>query len=58
MIINTNLLKHPVNWAIVLLMLLIAAYGGHLLLANFGFSAALKVPGEPNRNDIASSVIA
>jgi hypothetical protein len=57
MIINTDLLKHPVNWAIVLLMLLTAAYGGHLLLTYFGASPADKTTAPANRNDVAGSVL-
>lgn len=53
MIINWNLIKHPINWIIILLMLLIAAYGGHLLLKYFGASPAEKNPEEQNRNDIS-----
>lgn len=34
--INWDLLKHPVNWAIVILMLTIAGAAGHLLLTHFG----------------------
>lgn len=32
-ILNTRLLSHPMNWVIVLLMLMIAAIFGHLLLS-------------------------
>jgi hypothetical protein len=31
-IVNEKLLSHPLNWAIVWLMLLIAAFGGHFVL--------------------------
>lgn len=57
MIINLGLIKHPINWSIVLLMLLIAAYGGHLLLKYFGASPASGTPTDPNRNDISGYVL-
>jgi hypothetical protein len=57
MIVNFGLLKHPLNWAIVLMMLLIAAYGGHLLLKYFGASPAAATPAEQNRNDISGYVL-
>lgn len=31
-IINWNLAKHPVNWLVILSMLLIAGYAAHLIL--------------------------
>lgn len=37
-IINWGVLKNPLNWAIVVLMLLIAAFAGHYLLALVGIS--------------------
>lgn len=36
MFINTNLAKQPMNWIVILLMLVIAGMGGHLLLSYFG----------------------
>lgn len=36
MIVNWNLIKHPINWAIILLMLIIAGMAGSLLLSHFG----------------------
>lgn len=62
--INWELLKHPVNWLIVLLMLVIAGAAGHYLLAYFGAEAAgpdgttstgnlQEYPAVPDRNDIA-----
>lgn len=35
-IINTNLMKHPANWFIVVLMLVIAGMAGHLVLSFLG----------------------
>jgi hypothetical protein len=35
-IINTDLIRSPYNWAIVLLMLIIAGAFGHLVLSYFG----------------------
>lgn len=57
MLVNWNLLKHPMNWVIVLMMLLIAAYGGHLLLKYFGASPAAETPQEQNRTDISGYVL-
>lgn len=34
--INWNLAKRPVNWAVIILMLVIAAMAGHLVLSYFG----------------------
>lgn len=36
MILNWQLAKHPINWATIFLMLLIAGIGGSLALAAFG----------------------
>jgi hypothetical protein len=59
MIVNWNILKNPANWGIVLMMLLIAAYGGHLLLTYYGASPAdSSATAQPaNRNDVAGSVL-
>jgi hypothetical protein len=38
-LLNTELLKHPINWVIILLMLIIAGVAGHLLLSYAGISA-------------------
>jgi len=35
MIVNTELMKHPLNWLIVWTMLLIAAIAGHLAMKWF-----------------------
>lgn len=42
-IVNTAILKSPLNWLTVFLMLLLAALGGHLLLTLLGI--------EPTRRD-------
>jgi hypothetical protein len=34
-LVNTGLLKNPINWLTVLLMLTIAGIAGHLLLSYF-----------------------
>jgi hypothetical protein len=58
MIVNWGLLKHPLNWGIVLMMLLIAAYGGHLLLKYFGASPAEPTASQDvNRTDISGYVL-
>lgn len=38
--INWTLVKQPMNWLTILLMLLIAAMAGHLLLSYFGIEPA------------------
>lgn len=38
--INWNLMKHPANWFIILLMLVIAATAAHLTLSIFGIEPA------------------
>ena len=35
-IVNWGLLKHPLNWFTIVLMLLIAGFAGHLLLSAAG----------------------
>lgn len=63
MIVNWDLLKHPLNWIIVTLMLIIAGAAGHLLLTHFGATCA--GPGEnvqyhpavPDRNEIALNAL-
>lgn len=38
--LNWSLLKHPLNWVIILLMLVLAGMGGHLLLSYAGIEPA------------------
>jgi hypothetical protein len=40
MIVNWGLVKQPINWAVIILMLVIAAMAGHLLLSYFGVEPA------------------
>ncbi len=40
-LLNLDLLKHPMNWLTVLLMLVLAGIGGHLVLTYFGAEPAL-----------------
>lgn len=35
-LVNTDILKHPMNWIIILLMLIIAGAAGHLILTYIG----------------------
>ncbi|HXT74604.1 MAG TPA: hypothetical protein VN785_12195 [Candidatus Angelobacter sp.] len=63
--LNWELLKHPLNWIIIVLMLVIAGAGGHLALAYFGAESSSPQPsggGEympvEDRNDIAMGVLA
>lgn len=37
-VINFGLMKHPMNWVIVTLMVVIAGIAGHLALSYFGVS--------------------
>lgn len=39
-LVNTALLKHPLNWITILLMLTLAGFGGHLLLSYAGIEPA------------------
>lgn len=39
-IVNWNLLKHPVNWFTIVLMVLLAAIAGHLTLSYLGIEPA------------------
>ena len=61
-VINLKLLAHPMNWFIVLTMLVMAGIAGHLALALIGKSAA-KPPatmisaGEQERVLAAQSVL-
>jgi hypothetical protein len=46
-VLNWRLLKNPMNWVVVLAMLVLAAVGGHLVLTLFGASpagSATKLP--------------
>lgn len=62
--INWDLLKHPLNWLIVIFMLVIAGAAGHYALAYFGAEVArpagkqqlgnlTEYPAVPDRNAIA-----
>lgn len=44
--VNWELIKNPLNWAIILLMLIIAATFGHLLLSYFGIEPAKSTQGQ------------
>lgn len=41
-IVNWNLMKHPINWIVILLMLIIAGLFGHYLLTMFDQQATLS----------------
>ncbi len=45
-IVNTAILKHPLNWIIVLLMLLLAGAAGHYLFALAGITPK-SIPTSP-----------
>jgi len=62
MILNFELLKNPLNWIIVLLMLIIAGVAGHYLLSLFGVepatAATRNTPSTAipyNRNGVATA---
>ncbi len=61
--LNWDLLRHPLNWIIVLLMLTIAGIAGHLLLTHFGAepkSPAQNMelpPGEMSKQEVAAAVL-
>lgn len=60
--LNWELLKHPLNWLIVLLMLTIAGIAGHIVLTHFGAqpqgSASGQLPpGELSKQDLAAHVL-
>lgn len=65
---NWELLKHPLNWVIVLLMLVIAGTAGHFALTYFGAQSAgpsgkkqignlTTMPAVPDRNSYALSAL-
>lgn len=43
--LNWQLMKHPMNWVTILLMLVLAGIAGHLALTYFGFA-----PAQPQNN--------
>lgn len=48
-LVNTNLLRHPLNWAIVFLMLVIFALGADVVLSHYS-----KMLGMLNPNPVAN----
>jgi hypothetical protein len=40
--LNWKIISHPMNWVVILLMLIIAAAFGHLALSYFGVNPASK----------------
>jgi hypothetical protein len=44
-IVNWGLLKHPLNWFTIILMLIIAAMAGTLVLTAFGVTPATPASG-------------
>lgn len=47
-IVNIGILKNPLNWATILLMLLIAGIAGHLVLSLFNIEPATSNQNEGN----------
>jgi hypothetical protein len=41
-VLNTGMILHPLNWAIILLMLVIAGIAGHEMLSIVGMEPATK----------------
>jgi hypothetical protein len=62
-VLNWELMKHPLNWVIVILMLTIAGIAGHLVLTRFGVEpkeaspATGLPPGEVSREDFAAAIL-
>ena len=50
MIVNVALLRHPMNWVIVTLMLVLAGVAGHLVLNYFGVGP-VEAPPAPTSGD-------
>lgn len=40
--VNWKMVSHPINWLVILLMLVIAGTAGHLLLSLFGSEPTTK----------------
>ena len=57
MIVNMGLIKHPMNWVIVTLMLVLAGVAGHLVLGYFGVSAAEPSPSQPQQQTPATTPV-
>lgn len=64
--LNWQLMKNPLNWLIVGLMLTLLGIAGHILLTHFGAepagpdeeSGTLNIPpGEMNRQQVAAAVL-
>ncbi len=63
--LNWDLMRHPLNWIIVLLMLTIAGIAGHLLLTHFGAEpqgssspdSMQLPPGEMSKADVAAQIL-
>lgn len=54
-IINTDLIRSPWNWAIILLMLVIAGAFGHLVLSYFGVEPRTKDDGSVSNGLVSQS---
>lgn len=63
--LNWELMKNPLNWLIVLLMLTIAGIAGHILLTHFGAqpqesatSAGTQLPpGELSKQQVVATIL-
>lgn len=62
--LNWELMKHPLNWLIVLLMLTIAGIAGHIVLTHFGaepegssVESGELPPGQVSKQQIAAAVL-
>jgi hypothetical protein len=62
-VINWALVKHPLNWLIVLLMLTIAGIAGHIVLTHFGAepqgssSDSELPPGQWSKQQVAAAIL-
>lgn len=52
---NWDLIRHPINWATIFLMLLIAGFAGSLALRLSGITHADSGAGAPTSNNLSQS---
>ncbi len=58
MIINRALIRNPMNWVIVTLMLIIVGIAGHLVLGYFGIAPAQAPQQVPSGDNPATTPVA
>lgn len=52
-LINVELIKHPLNWVIILVMLIIAGATGHLILSYLGIEPATDGEAKASNGQVA-----